>query len=372
MYKAVSFLTVLLIILVSIPYQCLADYNKSFDRLFFGRQPSARGEALGRGLVAVGADVYSVFYNPAGLGGIKGLAIAGALAGPYYSYENAQYDYFSLSLKAGSKGAIAFSRYHFNDGEPISILVETNHPTYQSGSTTVKQDDYQYILSFATEVLNKLFIGINLDIIQQKVTEKRINNNRIITDTHKKEDNLAFDIGLIKTFTLQKNNDIEHQFNVGFSLFNALNLPDWGYEHLPVIFRFGAAYYFSLNKNFLTHYSKTAELLLHIEYQNLFNYQYRTAYRIGAEFSLLEIMALRLGYFRENQNDFGFPEVNKPILSDITYGFGIQIPLKNFTDRQIPLTAKFDFTNQKQPSSNNIFDDWENFSVYNLTVAWEF
>jgi hypothetical protein len=50
-----------------------SKYGGAFEKRFFGRQPDARGEALGRGGVALSGDILNTFYNPAGLGDAIGL-----------------------------------------------------------------------------------------------------------------------------------------------------------------------------------------------------------------------------------------------------------------------------------------------------------
>ncbi len=106
------------------------------------------------------------------------------------------------------------------------------------------------------------------------------------------------------------------------------------------------------------------------EYHDLLNSAYHTAIRTGAEFSYLEMIYVRLGSYKENKDDYGFSESNKNTLSDFTYGLGIELPIEGLTDAETSLVVKLDFAKMKQPGSSKLFDNWENFSVYNLSANW--
>ena len=112
--------------------------------------------------------------------------------------------------------------------------------------------------------------------------------------------------------------------------------------------------------------------MIHIEYQDLLNSKYFGALRIGGELRLLEMLALRLGYYRESRNDNDDPENYKDVLTDMTYGFGIELPLEKITAARIPLRVKFDMTRLQQPSSYKGPNRWSDFSVYSLSARWEY
>jgi len=91
---------------------------------------------------------------------------------------------------------------------------------------------------------------------------------------------------------------------------------------------------------------------------------------MGGELRLLEMLALRLGYYRESRNDYDHPENYKDVLTDVTYGFGIELPLEKIPAARIPLTVKFDMTRLPQPSPYKGPNRWSDFSGYSLSARW--
>jgi outer membrane receptor protein involved in Fe transport len=74
-----------LYLLIITPFASFGQYDYGFlQEIFFGRQPSARAEALGRSYAAVDGDLTTIFFNPAGTATLKGLEIDGSYAAPYF------------------------------------------------------------------------------------------------------------------------------------------------------------------------------------------------------------------------------------------------------------------------------------------------
>ncbi len=44
------------------------DYNGTLELIFFGRQPSARAEAMGQSMITGEEDAFGAFYNSATIG----------------------------------------------------------------------------------------------------------------------------------------------------------------------------------------------------------------------------------------------------------------------------------------------------------------
>lgn len=83
------------------------------------------------------------------------------------------------------------------------------------------------------------------------------------------------------------------------------------------------------------------------EYQHLLNSDYRRKVSIGGEFTLLEILILRAGYFKEKVYDYSHSS-NKSHLESLTYGIGLQFPLQQLT--KIPMHVNIDYAQFSQPS----------------------
>ena len=142
-------------------------------------------------------------------------------------------------------------------------------------------------------------------------------------------------------------------------------------DPLPVIFRIGAAYNLSVDDKNISKKLKSYNVVANIEYEDLFNSKYYSGFHGGLEFTFLEIVALRAGYYTQDLNDQRTSE-NKNKLSEFTYGFGLNIPVRQLTDSKTPLEVKFDYINLKQPSFTNEFDEWDNFHVYTISLNWIF
>ena len=87
------------------------NYNYAF---FYGRQPSAKAEALGRTLVASEDNAFTVFYNPAGLTLIKCLHVGFSYASPFYLADKANYNFLGVAYNTGRYGTISFNRFHYS------------------------------------------------------------------------------------------------------------------------------------------------------------------------------------------------------------------------------------------------------------------
>ena len=347
------------------------NYNGVFPEFFLGRQPSARAEAMGRGLSAVTGDPLSYYYNPAGMASLKGLNLSGSFASPYYFYEEAKYNFFSASYKIDKYGTIGLSRDYFDYGYDNEFVITDEYGNV-IGTETYDPELTCYRLTLSSEVIKDLFVGANLNFLHSGGNRELTVGNEIGGGNN---DVFYFDLGAIKSFNIESKK-LDHKFNIGTSLMNAtfaeysFSDADQG-DPLPVIFRIGAAYNLSVDDKNISKKLKSYNVVANIEYEDLFNSKYYSGFHGGLEFTFLEIVALRAGYYTQDLNDQRTSE-NKNKLSEFTYGFGLNIPVRQLTDSKTPLEVKFDYINLKQPSFTNEFDEWDNFHVYTITLNWIF
>jgi hypothetical protein len=109
--------------------------------------------------------------------------------------------------------------------------------------------------------------------------------------------------------------------------------------------------------------------LVHLEYQDLLNSKYYSALRAGGELRFFEMIAIRLGYYRETQEDFGY-DINRDFIEDVTYGFGAELPLDVIGPKGLPVRIKVDITKLEQPSYTKGTTPWGDFTVYSLSANW--
>jgi len=347
------------------------NYNGVFPEFFLGRQPSARAEAMGRGLSAVTGDPLSYYYNPAGMASLKGLNLSGSFASPYYFYEEAKYNFFSASYKIDKYGTIGLSRDYFDYGYDNEFVITDEYGNV-IGTETYDPELTCYRLTLSSEVIKDLFVGANLNFLHSGGNRELTVGNEIGGGNN---DVFYFDLGAIKSFNIESKK-LDHKFNIGTSLMNAtfaeysFSDADQG-DPLPVVFRIGAAYNLSVDDKKISPKLNSYNFVVNFEYEDLLNSKYYSGFHGGLEFTFLEIVALRAGYYTQDLNDQRTSE-NKNKLSEFTYGFGLNIPVRQLTDSKTPLEVKFDYINLKQPSFTNEFDEWDNFHVYTISLNWIF
>jgi len=339
-------------------------YNGSFEELFFGKQPSARAEAMGRSFASVPGDALSYYYNPAGMASLEGLNLSGSFAGPYYLLDTAKYNYFSASYKIKKYGTVGFSRDYFTYGYDVIV-------TDEFGNITGKYEPHvtNYRLTLSSEVIKDLLVGINLNLLQGRYgSDVSVGNER-----GNNSDVFYADLGVLKLINIQSGK-LNHKFNIGTSLMN-LNSAEYGPDasqgdKLPVIFRLGASYDLSVNDKSIIKKLNSYNVLVNAEYEDLLNSKYYGGFHSGLEFTFLEMLSLRGGYYTREITDNCSNCKDK--LSEFTYGFGVNVPVRQLSDSQVPLEVKFDYINLKQPSQITTKDDWNKFHVYTIRVNWIF
>lgn len=349
----------IVILVLVIPLLSFGQYEYGFlQESFFGRQPSARAESLGKGYSSIDGDLATVFYNPAGTATLQGIEINTSFASPYYILEKAKYNFISAGYNINKYLTIGISRNHFTTGQEINSTDSVGNPIATGNTPT----NSLYSLNISSQPIRNLFIGANTNyLIWEPIDESATS--------------IYFDFGIIKKFEFGQKITTNHAINIGASITNLnfakIKLDFNGYEfenNLPVITRYGVNYQFYLNKKWVSGTLNTFRLLLQGDYQLLLNSDYHNGFHTGAELMFLEILSLRIGYYKESVYDYDFPSVNKNEISDITYGFGLQISLNKLT--KIPLNINFDYTSLPQTSYSKTQTSLENFSTYTLRINW--
>ena len=141
---------------VIVPADGHCKYRDAFREMFFTRQPGARGEAMGRGGVALTGDILSSFYNPAGLVEDTGLTLCISGSSHYYSLDEADYLFLGGSLPLGRWGAVGLSRYRF---EEETTFIGPHGPGNPNEFPASKL--WLYALTYAAEPSRRLYIGAN-------------------------------------------------------------------------------------------------------------------------------------------------------------------------------------------------------------------
>ena len=332
------------------------DYQEALGFFFLQRQPSAKAEAMGQGLVASESGGFASFYNPAGITLNKGLKVSLSQNGPAYLARDANYKFVGVTYQLASFGYVGLSMYRYNWGEFVITGPDGPDPLGSYNPTTTL-----FRLTYAKEVLSDLYVGANIGLIR---------DNRDTVPTVKAS-TMQIDLGLLRSFKL----DANQRVLLGVSLFNLTQskiayLNDEQKDALPVILNAGGSWQMFIGHATLNSYDvSTLRLVFQLEYQYLLNSDYHNGFKGGFEFGFVEMLFLRIGGYQQDINNYGNPEYNKDALKDFTYGVGVKLPLSKMLRTNIP-DLKLDFTRLKQPSFIKPFDDWDDFSVFSLSVNW--
>lgn len=334
------------LLLFLVPAFTHAQYKGLLSESFFARQPSARAEAMGKAYTSIDGDLNSVFFNPAGISSIKGIEMNASYTPPSFYLTEGYYTYFAAGVKVNDYLRLAVSQYQFNLGE-AKIYTKNN------------------TLTIGAEPVKNLYIGLNANLL--------VYETGVIGDVKA----FYLDLGAIKKFEFLKKETSAHSVNIGASVSNftmsVFTFEKSKYEsvsELPVTGRFAVNYQFLFDKKLIRPEVETLRILIQGEYQNVFNSDFYSAYRTGGEILLFEILALRLGYYKQEENDYRLPLENYDEISAVTYGLGLQLPIHKLTN--LPLNIRFDYASMPQEPYSKIYTDFDNFNTYSLRLNWLF
>jgi hypothetical protein len=308
-------------------------YNGAFSDMFFGPQPSARAEAMGRSIASVPGDPNGYFYNPACLAEVKGLNINGSSALIEPDEPNAM---GCAAINIGKRFGTGLSFEQTNSALNIRIT---------AGAVIVED----------------LTAGINLNIFD--ADKKQVNDSvsNTIAGTV-----MYFDIGAMKRFRFDKSKSRD-EINVGASL---VNLNSAGLESaygnvkekLPVIVRAGTSY----SRMFWEYFKG----IVNVEYEDVLNSKDYQSIHTGIEFGLDPILYLRLGYFAQDVP-------GEKTHTAVTYGVGVNILLlAYFTGMERGMEPKFelifDYSRLNLPSFDPVQSGTKKYDLFSGRFTYRF
>jgi hypothetical protein len=157
--------------IVSVKAQNATKYSNEFLQIGVG----ARSLGMGGAMIASTRDVYSGYWNPAGLTSIDDNAQVALMHASYFA-GIANYDYGAWAAKVGDKGAIGISLVRFGvDGIANTFDLIRNGEIDYSRVTSFNTTDFAAILSYAQKekfrnLKNVAFSwGGNMKLIKRKV-----------------------------------------------------------------------------------------------------------------------------------------------------------------------------------------------------------
>lgn len=351
MWKAfiINFIYVICFLSFSISSFSQNVYNGFLSDFYLGRQPSAKAEAMGRGLIAYPEYEFSSWYNPATVSLSDKITVNGAYSYPYYSYTNAFYNYACVSFNTYKYGAIGFSRYYLDESSPKNTL---------------------YTLNYAFQIIESFYAGINFNIVSFKFFSAfpEGDERNLLHDLY------PIDIGLLKVFQVQKSNHTNQIFTLGSAIYNFTNTKSNALDiihsdPLTVIFRIGAGYNLQYKKRKEKDALNTLNLFVYSEAEDLLNSKYNSVFKIGAEVTSFEIFSARIGFYSQNTGHYDYSYV-EPESRKLTFGFGLQAPVSKITKGEVPMKIRLDYTNLPQVV-NKPGRIYNNFQCFSVAVSWD-
>ena len=363
-------LILILILTATLPAQSTAfdpdKYHGTMSELYLNRQPSAKSEAMGRGLVANTENDFGSYYNPALTSLGTGITVNTSFSSPYYLAGKSKFNYFGASYSNKKLGGFAFSRYFWTFGEDI--------PVYNEQGVQISTGDVNYslyTLNYSREIIKDLSAGLNIAMVQMHFPPEGSGASASTGTAY------TLDLGVLKKFEIisASNKNLNHSVNIGSSIYNLTSTKisvadDAQKEALPVLFRIGTSYNLKLKGSGIIPNSNILELLTHIEYQNVLNSDYDKMFKIGQEVTVAEIISLRCGYFSQKLDNFGYPSANADKQSQFTYGAGVKIPLGLIFKSKTPISLTVDYVNLEQPTFLAYDYKWENFSTVSVNLKF--
>jgi len=252
------------------PAMTPGDKSGVFLTLPQGARPTAMGEAF----CAITGDIYSSYWNPAGLADLGKMTFSASMAPTYLDM---YYGYLAGAMTSG-KNAFSLALSHFNYGDMIGLDEHARNQTVFNGS------DLGIIAGYARKFPGKKFqAGVNAKILHEAIEQESATS-------------VMLDIGAIKKF---------QRITLGSSLRNigpGLNFHDES-GGLPVTLSLGATYYF-----YNTPLVPAVSIDVPMDDTPVLS--------LGAEYSPWQYLSLRAGL--KTERDEGF-------LSWMRFGFGTSI-----------------------------------------------
>ncbi|MEO0468923.1 MAG: hypothetical protein AAF206_04825 [Bacteroidota bacterium] len=349
---------ILPLLLCFLPSLLWGQYQSGFQQeYFFGHFPNAQTDALGGTSVALGGNVFSAWTNPAGISQIDSRELNLSLSAPFFILRESDTYFLGYAQKLNETFSAGLSVHQFAMG-PSTFDINFGSERYPVDAPKVTN----VILSLAAEPIKGLHAGVNLNVFNWKYIDE-------IPITRA----AFFDIGAVYEFAPNANHP-DQQLQFGTSLTNTtfsriqFDGPqgEVGDEAFPAIFRLGATYSGKGRIQLVGANEGALSWLVSVEYMDLLNNEFRTTIRGGTEVMLYDVLAIRLGAYRQSKDNLGNP-INASRDQQITHGFGVKIPIRRIFKDRVPFDIMVDYTSLPHPKGIVTIP---NFRTFSFRMIW--
>lgn len=348
------FICIPLLLSFSVSFAQIIDNPLSPYYIYFGRQPSAKAEAMGRGLVTNPSNEFSSFYNPASSSLSEGLTVSFSTSSKYYLDTSANYNYKGLNYNIKDIGTFGVSRYHIGTGYDMEIGDGFNYNLYT--------------INYSRKITGDFYGGININFLNAHIPFLPV------VGAGSSQDNdpvgVFADIGFLKIFKMKKPmpGNTSHEIILAASIVNITSSTiDIGYKKdIPVIIKVGAGQNFNFLQNTLIKNSNLLKIFSQIEFEHELRGGNISIFKAGADATLYGIFSLRAGLHHLVKNS------SNPSQTHLTYGFGLNIPVNDLTNGKYPFKINIDYVDLKEAATSQdfIYYNYGNFNVVSMKLSW--
>ncbi len=280
---------------------------------FLKLEMGARAIALGGAYSAISGDPNCIFYNPAGIAFVDGLA---AVFNRSQWISGSSYQSAAVAYNVERIGVFALDYMSVNYGSFERTVVDAHSwEGYQSlGSFDV--GEYAFGLGYARQITDRFFIGGQVKYAYQKLGTSQIweyvgSAFEASKEVNNETDVVAYDFG---TFY----NSGFKNLSIGIAIQNFANKP------IPLNFRFGMAV--DVNKIFFPSWQENR---LTFSYDIMHPRDYTERMQYGLEFQYQKLLALRGGY-KVNYDEQGLTGGLGVMLKYLNVGLNIDYAFNDF------------------------------------------
>ncbi len=304
-----------------------AQYDGSFDGIYFHRTFSPKSEALGRSGVAVLDNAFSLQTNSSLVGHMSGYSLSYSYSSPFYGAEDVPFQFFGLTADVGPKLAIGLSeaKLRWNDSEFFRIRTLSLIASPIS-STSISVD--------ARNFTWKEVIPLGVGVQSFEADQWYLNLNASYSGSYP----IPFGHGARLVGGVR----VENVFK------NTLSIPNAEIE-LPQVATVGFSNTVTLFNRPDPAWANYVDLGVIAEYSDVLNSDYNTRLSAGTELDLSGYFKARIGYLYHTNNDLGFPALNKDEIREVTYGFGAMLPISQLAGISRDIRLEIDYARMQQP-----------------------
>jgi hypothetical protein len=271
---------------------------------------SARQAALGDAFTAVDGYSVSMFYNPAGMARIEG--VADISLGSVNWIADIKHFHTSVAVKAGDIGVFGLS-FQYADYGPIEATILANNNQGFLDMGVIKPNAYAVGLGYARAFTDKFSVGGNVKFVRQDLGTGATQANYVGTagsytdaatiGNKNAVDVIAFDFGLMYRTGFKS-------LTLGMAVRNFAREVTYQKEsfQLPLVFRLGVA----MNVLDLVGFEREKQsLLVTVDAEHARDYPEQM--KVGLEYVFMDAVSARVGY------------VGPADEHSLSYGLGVQL-----------------------------------------------